>query len=341
MTSIKNDQLPLISIIVPVYNAQNYIDRCLKSIMGQTYKRLEVILVEAGSTDRSGELCKKWVAEYQNISLIQQENEGVSHSRNVAIDKISGEYFTFVDSDDYLKSDMIEHLYDGIKKTGADVCGCGFESVRGLEMVSFQTEMTKKTPECKTAKEYLRQDFLSGNTRCWSKLFRTELLSELRFLKGLTIGEDMLFVLEYMKRAKCIAQFSDYKGYCYYINDNGAMLKPFTEQAMDQIRCWELAKERLTGLFKEDTDYQDIGAKLDKNLIISVMLTVGRLACTGISNYPECFGKCKEAIRKYCTRAGFQKLDMGYKCKVAIFYFAPKLYCDLYFIWKRKGNRNA
>ena len=119
-----NESQPLISVIVPVYNVQKYLLRCVNSILDQTYKNLEVILVDDGSTDKSSKLCDELARKYSFITVIHQENRGLSVARNVGILEARGEYITLLDSDDSIENDMIEHLFNLIQKYDCTLSIC-------------------------------------------------------------------------------------------------------------------------------------------------------------------------------------------------------------------------
>src|SRR5699024_6485655 len=107
---------PLISVIVPCYNVEEYLPKCVESILNQTYRNLEIFLVNDGSLDRSGEICDEYVVKDTRIKVIHKENGGLSDARNVALDIMTGEYVTFVDSDDYVAEDYVEYLYKLIEE---------------------------------------------------------------------------------------------------------------------------------------------------------------------------------------------------------------------------------
>ena len=109
---------PLLSVIVPVYNAEKYLDRCVRSIVNQTYKNLEIILINDGSTDRSGAMCDEWADADARIQVVHSENHGVSHARNMGLDLARGDWITFVDNDDWIEPDMYEFMI-------TDGGGCG------------------------------------------------------------------------------------------------------------------------------------------------------------------------------------------------------------------------
>ena len=117
---------PLISVIVPVYKAEPYLDRCVQSIVDQTYKNLEIILVDDGSPDNSQALCDAWAAKDSSIRVIHKENGGVASARNVGLDNAVGQYISFVDSDDWIDSTMIAILAENIERCGADISGCWY-----------------------------------------------------------------------------------------------------------------------------------------------------------------------------------------------------------------------
>lgn len=116
---------PKISVIVPVYKVENFLDRCVESIVGQTYENLEIILVDDGSPDNCPSMCDKWAEKDRRIKVIHKENGGVSSARNAALDIVSGDYIGFVDSDDWIDPGMYEFLYENSQKYDADISYCG------------------------------------------------------------------------------------------------------------------------------------------------------------------------------------------------------------------------
>ncbi len=120
---------PLISIIVPVYNVERYMERCLDAVVKQTYKNLEVILVDDGSEDRSGSICDRYASEDARFKVVHHQNGGLSAARNTGIKKATGEYITFIDPDDSITEDYIEYLYNLINKHEADLAICAIEEI--------------------------------------------------------------------------------------------------------------------------------------------------------------------------------------------------------------------
>ena len=122
------EKQPLISVIVPVYNVENYLPRCLDSIINQTYTNLEILLVDDGATDNSGKLCDEYAQKDNRIRVFHKENGGVSSARNMGLDNATGEYIAFVDSDDYIDKCMYEIMLNSSVQNNADIVVCGYLS---------------------------------------------------------------------------------------------------------------------------------------------------------------------------------------------------------------------
>lgn len=133
---------PQISLIIPVYNVENYIIRCLESTIHQTYINLEIILVDDGSTDNSGKICDEYALSDKRITVIHQTNQGLSMARNNGIDVATGDYISFIDSDDWIEHDMYEFLYHNLIQYKADISMCKFKAINelGEEFIMFQKQ---------------------------------------------------------------------------------------------------------------------------------------------------------------------------------------------------------
>lgn len=200
-----------ISIIVPVYNCEKYIGTCIESIQGQTYQNLEIILVNDGSKDGSGEICRSYVVHDARIQYIEQENQGVSAARNHGIKKATGTFVMFVDADDTITNDACEKLAGHITE-GSDLILCGFKRMfyRGEHLVSQYDVL----PECKnlTDQETLGKYFgrlyeTTLLTSVWAKMYRKQALERHMpvFQEDLALGEDALFNLKFLKDCGNIA----------------------------------------------------------------------------------------------------------------------------------------
>lgn len=344
-----------ISVIVPVYNVENYIEDCLKSLTGQTYRNLEILLIDDGSADRSSQICAAWERKDERIRLIRKENGGVSSARNCGLEAMSGEYYAFVDADDWLKADMLERQEACIRDLACDMVLCGYETTgrrmekdismeKGVSMKKdasveqnvFRQNVCKETDVVYTVdrQTYITRYLLEGNTRCWSILYRRAKTGPVRFISGLTIGEDMLYLMDLLPSLERVAVM-DYRGYCYYLNSGGAMFSDFRSSYMDQITCWELARRRLRQLYPEGL------VLLDRNLFMAALLTAGKLAGVPArerSGFCEEVSRCLTAAKAaWSDREVRKSLSVGYRLKGSLFLHMPKLYLALYHLWK-SGN---
>ena len=129
-----------VSVIIPVYNAEKYIRRCIESVLDQTYQDLEILLINDGSTDSSGSICDEYALKYMRVKSIHSINQGVAHARNLGLDNATGEYVVFVDSDDYVSSKYVENLVDGIVKTRADVSITKIKRIGENQIVNIKQE---------------------------------------------------------------------------------------------------------------------------------------------------------------------------------------------------------
>ncbi len=322
---------PKISVIIPSHNSENTIEKCIRSIEASTYDNLELIVIDTSDKIDTGYVVYKLRDEYDNIVMFEEQNLGVSHARNTGLVKATGEYFTFVDADDVISPEMISTLYESIVKTNADVCGCSFAKWTDKTVPSFGSSSSKCNISTFSPEDYLMKQILQGNSRCWSKLYRRSSVGLHRFPEGLSIGEDALFLVTLLDNVSTIAEI-DYKGYGYYINQSGAMLKPFTPSYMDQISCWEKIREVAAQIVPES---YDITTKL---VLQGIILTVSKIA---VMSKPErnknkayvsvCHDKiCEELEHK----EGYALLSAGYKLKSKLFCSNPALYIKLYSLLK-------
>lgn len=177
-----------ISIIVPVYNVSKYLPECLDSILGQTYRDLEIILIDDGSADGSGTLCDKYAEKDSRIIVIHQKNAGSANARNAGLRIASGEYLAFVDSDDYLEPDAYEFMMEKMKHHHADVVRCGYQDV----FIDHTTDRISHLPEeiC-TGEEFLEKFTVDWTcSLLWDKLFRRNLFEGIFFEEGHKIDDE-------------------------------------------------------------------------------------------------------------------------------------------------------
>ncbi len=186
----------LISIIIPVYNMEAYLARCLDSVLANTYQNLEILCVDDGSKDRSPEILREYAAKDSRIILIAKENGGVSSARNAGLDRMTGSYAAFVDPDDFVHPQYFELLWQAAEAANADISLCGFQAVEEKDL-PLHFEKLSFDPTRLLVMDCL-QFFKNHSYRsyCWGRLIRAELLRDVRFREGITYSEDSLFVAE-------------------------------------------------------------------------------------------------------------------------------------------------
>lgn len=196
-----------ISVIIPVYNVQEYLRKCLDSVIGQTYDNLEILLVNDGSTDRSGEICDYYASRDSRIRVIHQQNGGLASARNTGMDAAKGAYIGFVDSDDWIDLDMYEFLYNLLHQHQADLSICRLKEITHAKLINRSTGQLLVCDGLSAVKRIFRRenDFHIGYS-VFNKLYKKELLDNLRFPVG-RLTEDIYFTPKLMYRCrKCVYQ---------------------------------------------------------------------------------------------------------------------------------------
>lgn len=214
----------MISIIVPIYNVEKYLSRCIESVLNQNFNDYELILVNDGSTDESESICRKYSKDNNKISLISQENRGVSAARNAGIDKSCGEYILFLDADDYLCANALQTLICEIESYDIIIFGYNIisEDNKKLDSRIIKAFTTVKFEE--RFEEYTKMKALFLINPPFNKMFRRDLLS-IKFDEHFRMGEDLLFCINYLKNCMSI-KVIDKALYCY-IQRKGSATKTF------------------------------------------------------------------------------------------------------------------
>ena len=204
--------MSLVSIVVPIYNVQQYLNQCVDSILGQTFKDFELLLINDGSTDRSGEICNEYVNLDNRVKVFHKENAGVSQARNFGIEKAFGKWISFIDSDDWIESQYLEHLLGS--KVSADLCAIGHSMQNDLSNWDIYMP-EEKFYEADEMKAFLENHIASGIVRApWSKLFLLDLIKKhnLSFDSNMSFGEDTIFTLNYLTKTDTV-YVAGQKGY--------------------------------------------------------------------------------------------------------------------------------
>ena len=214
----------LVSIIIPIYNVQEYLPRCIESVLNQTYKNFELILVDDGSPDRSGDICDYYAKKDSRIKVIHKQNGGVSSARNYGIKIAQGEFINFIDSDDWIPNDSIENLVNLQKENNADLVCCTYERYllnSKIVPVKFCDKFFSVENVDYEEINVLLSDLFRG---ACTKLYKSSIIkvNNILFDEKVKIGEDSIFVYSYLSKSKTI-RCSNLISYKYIINKASAM----------------------------------------------------------------------------------------------------------------------
>ena len=225
----------MISVIVPIYNSEKYLQKCIDSIVNQTYKDLEIILVNDGSTDNSPKLCDEFAKNDKRIVVIHQENKGLSASRNAGLRRATGEYITFVDSDDYIEDDTYEKVFWAIENFNSDLV---FFREKSVDETGKTIYINGETPSGKIF-EITQDDaaqLIIGrliNGMC-DKVYKSSVLDGIFFKEGYMYGEDFMYNLLALSRIQKIGYVDQIK-YSYVSNSSSVTHKKFNKNSFDQV----------------------------------------------------------------------------------------------------------
>lgn len=235
-----NERKPEISVVVPVYNVELYLIRCIKSILNQTYKNFEVILVDDGSTDASSKLCDEIKDRDNRVRVLHKLNGGLSDARNKGIHIASGKYITFVDSDDWIAENMLEVLYNLCINYSADIAVCGFEKKDTYDnnvVNSYQSNVIEYSQ-----KQFLEVLLRVRSNRCvhyaWGKLYKKEVLDPVEHFPYGIYNEDVEAMFKSVFRSQKIVEIT-YPYYFYYYNVNGISHSVFGENFLSLTKVWD------------------------------------------------------------------------------------------------------
>ena len=314
---------PELSIIIPVYNVEEYLDKCIESIFNQSFKNFEIILVNDGSTDRSEDICNKYSKVDSRIKLISQKNLGVSVARNVALDIARGEYIGFVDLDDYIHYDMYNIMIETAIKTSSDMVICDyiniFENYEGKDIKINKVSIYNFTPH-----EILNKLFVKGKFDVvpWNKLYKKSLFCNLRF-KVNRVNKDEFLIHEIIYKCKKIS-IIDSKLYYYRHRPGSIMNSKFEIRKFD--RLYALSKR--VEFFYENNEIE-LMMKAEKWLVDSLIWNY----YFAIEENYNIEGELKEIKKEFNKRfLGLMRnniLSIKQKLLIIIFYYSPKVYKKL------------
>lgn len=319
---MQNQEKPLISVIVPVYNVAPYLPTCLDSILNQTYNNLEIILVASTSKDNSVEICDEYAGKDERISVIHCPPNGLSDGRNKGIDAAHGEYLSFIDSDDFIAPEFIQTLYDIIVEYGCDIAQGGY--LRIPETQNTIPESLKSNSEYSVSTHTNKEMLMKMNSygtyivMTWNKLYHRSLFSEIRFPVG-KLHEDVATSYKLFYSAKKIGSFLK-PMYFYRQVSTSIMGQPYSLKRLDVL---EHARDAVA-FFKERNEYDIYGVALC-HLIFSLNSTIQKVR-EHIADSDEIQANLKgEMQERFGELRRHRTAGWLYKCAAFMMVYMPRM----------------
>lgn len=276
--------MPVITVIVPIFNAEYYLAECIDSILHQSFTNFELLLVDDGSTDKSLDICNRYLTQDSRVRLFSQANAGQSSARNSGLAEARGEYVTFIDADDTVSSDYLLLLYDMIKSASADIsCVDYCTDISLIESCRDKTGIEIFTKD-EVIDDTLYQKKINGSV--WSKLFKKSLFTDVRFKEGI-IYEDLDIIVRLYEKSNLIANKS-VKAY-FYRKTPGSSLSVFSEKRFSVLDVTDSIFRRYDGTVH-------IGAARDRKFSACFNMLV--LIFRNKADYPEKVAECFQFIKQ-------------------------------------------
>lgn len=318
----------LISVIVPVYNMECYLEKSLETIVNQSYHNLQIILVNDGSTDGSLAICQKYAKIDNRIQIISQRNKGVAAARNTGLAAVRGNYIGYIDPDDFAEPNMIMDLYRALTTSGADISVCGYEMFgeNGRRRFFSSNREVRLSPE-EFLKSILTEETV-GNY-LWNKLYKAALWENIRFSEG-KIYEDLEVMYQLVLRCNCVQVIP-------------AVLYHYRQRldSLSNVADIEFLRQQIEHISNR---YQWIQKKkpclkvyCETNLLKFLIVNFNQIA----KNRSDQWGELQWYRNKIrCCRAE-KLLEYKYKVMYWCIIFVPKLYaCSIHFIYQKKVRKN-
>lgn len=319
--------MDLVSVIVPVYNAEAYIEKNIKSILNQTYQSLEIIIINDGSNDQTVHILKKYICD-KRIKIINQENHGVSYSRNIGLNFATGKYIFFIDADDFISEYTIEMLMLNIKNYQADISCCGhmLERPQGNVAIHGTNKLMIMNKE-EGIIELIKGSAIEPGV--WSKLYKKCILTDLKFNENIKINEDYLFNMYAFNNSKIIV-FEDKPLYHYVLHKNSATT---STKSLYKIKDCIYVSEQLDSNFPNDNKL--VKDKIRERKLLSYLDYYNEIISDDCKNSKQLKSSIREKIRLNSNEYRFLNLNL----KSMFFYYGiaycPCVYKCLYLLIKK------
>lgn len=314
----------LLSVIVPCYNVEKYLDKCISSIVGQTYANLEILLIDDGSSDNSGMLCDEWQKRDERIRVIHKQNEGLPYARKTGIDNATAEYVTFVDADDWIDVNMYADMMSALLSTHSDIAQCEFCMV-------YEDGKTKRRDKRDTTNSIEILGHTEGvllilkdmywRTSFWTKIFKKALFQHIEFYKDRGFGEDLIVHKLYHHASQTVLLNREY--YFYY-QSNDSITRG--ENVQKQMKAYSDFSDAYYERYIFTKQYLEYHNALSHVKLEATCVGINLLRC--MLKYPQCFTdeyfKVKsEQIRSISFNRG-EKLPIRYRLDLYLLKVSPK-----------------
>ena len=273
---------PLVSIIVPVYNVEKYLEKCINSILGQSYNNIEIILIDDGSTDESGFICDEYRRKHSNIKVKHKSNAGLGYARNTGLELIEGKYVTFIDSDDWVSSDLISHMYEATENNQVDFCKSGFQRVKHNGEIVSVTQYKEEIYEGERAAKELLPRLVGSSPEKHDSLemcvcgvlYNADIIKTngIRFpSERELISEDLVFNIDYLQHANgaCSIDAVDY----FYCVNNVSLSQGYRS---DRIEASAYFYTEMRKKLEELGYDRDVILRLDRMFFLYVQMSIGQ-----------------------------------------------------------------
>ncbi|MDD3242740.1 MAG: glycosyltransferase family 2 protein [Eubacteriales bacterium] len=309
---------PLVSVIVPVYNVEHQLRRCLDSLRAQTHKNLEIWLIDDGSRDDSGRICDEYARVDERFHAVHQRNGGPSEARNTAMDQATGEYWAFVDSDDFVEPDFIAFLLENLLRENADISICGYtEMTRTGEVTQHGQDVRRVIRGREIMKVLLENVWFKDYF--WNKLYRPGLFEGLRFIPG-RIYEDVELQYRVFQRAKTVV-FHNLPKYCYVETPNSIQHGGFRPPKLDAVLFCQNIRRRVEENYPE---YADIARAKEIRCAAGIVHEIAR--SQSIPAFRRQYHECLELVQREYGPALKPYFDRTERIKLALMRRTPDLY---------------
>lgn len=317
----------LITIMIPAYNAEKYIGRCLESLKNQTYQDIEIVIVNDGSKDKTQSICEEYVREDSRFRLINQKNGGEGAARNTGIRESKGQFLCFVDADDYVEADFIENMYQMHMEHNADLVICGFTELKDSDIINQTNGPVEIMNQEDAMEKLLREDSFKGYV--WNKMFSMQIVrdNQMQFDGSLAVWTDVLFVFQYMLHIKK-AVFNPRPTYNYiYVENSASHLSNHllgVEKSYSAIR----AKEQMVD--KIPAGYDKVKKQLAVRYVQSALAVIRNIGYADGDTTSKYYQTSISLIRKY-KKDAYSRLSRKDQILVQMCVMCPdilmKLYC--------------